>query len=56
MWVVVTTVVFVGFVGMCLLMLMPTSQQLYKDADKLALKDDGEIITPRHSSDKRTES
>lgn len=59
-WSFVTVVVFTAFVAICVLTMLPTSdnKRPYQDAEKLALKDeDSDLITPRHpTSDKRTES
>lgn len=58
-WSFVTLVVFLAFMGMLVMVLLPTKGgKLYKDAEKLALKDDDTpVITPRQtSSDKRTKT
>lgn len=58
-WSFITIVVFLAFMGMLVMVLWPTKgEKPYKDAEKLALKNDNDpIITPRHtSSDKRTKT
>lgn len=48
-WSIVTIVVFITFIAMLILTLWPTKDKPYKDAEKLALKNEGDLpITPRH--------
>ncbi|WP_072281222.1 cbb3-type cytochrome c oxidase subunit 3 [Rappaport israeli] len=47
-WAFATIVLFTSFVLLCVVLFLPSRNQAYKDADKLALKDEQEIITPRH--------
>lgn len=45
---IITVVMFVAFIGMVLILYLPRKDPPYKDAEKLALKEDDQIIQPRH--------
>ncbi len=48
MWPLITLLVFSFFMALCLLLLWPSDRRPYADASLLALKENDEIITPRH--------
>lgn len=56
-WLTFTTVIlFTAFVSMCVLLFWPTRTKPYKDAGKIALKEDGDPpIEPRESGHKHHE-
>lgn len=48
-WSFVTVIVFIAFIAIMALTLWPTKEKPYKDAEKIALKNEGDApINPRH--------